>query len=251
MCLPSTTGGNGVERVYRMNHSQLVSVILPVYNGARYLSEAIESALAQTYRPIEVIVIDDGSTDHSAEVAQGYTPRVRSASQMHSGVAAALNHGIALAQGSWLAFLDADDLWTTTKLTLQMNAINRDTKLDLVFGHVEQFTSPELDDATKRKLYCPPQAFAGYCKGTMLASREALERIGPFDLRWQVGDFIDWYAKALEQGLRHRLLPDILMRRRLHDTNLGIRARNSQSDFVHILKASLDRRRKLSGSKDP
>src|SRR5213078_156464 len=98
----------------------LVSVIIPVYNGARYLRAALESVFAQTYRPIEVIVVDDGSGDDSGVIAQSF-PDVHFIHQENQGVAAARNHGFDAARGEFIAFLDQDDLWTPEKLKVQVN----------------------------------------------------------------------------------------------------------------------------------
>ena len=104
-----------------MQDKPLVSAIIPVYNCERYLAEAIESVLAQTYRPIGIIVVDDGSTDGSADVAKSFTdPQVRYFYQPNSGQGAARNQGTNLARGSFFTFLDADDLWTDNKLELQL-----------------------------------------------------------------------------------------------------------------------------------
>ena len=96
--------------------SQSVTVIIPCYNGAAYLREAIDSALDQTHPPLEVIVIDDGSTDDSAAIAESYGPPVCVIRQENQGESVARNRGIDEAKGDWVAFLDADDLWKPTKL---------------------------------------------------------------------------------------------------------------------------------------
>src|SRR5262245_16865951 len=130
-----------------MTDPQSISVIIPVYNGERYLAEALVSVLAQTHPPTEIIVVDDGSTDTTAQIAQRYAPRIHYHFRPRgavSGAAAARNHGAYLAQGDYLAFLDADDVWLPDKLRLQMAAFAHDPALDQVFGHVQQFISPEL-----------------------------------------------------------------------------------------------------------
>ncbi|GBE35352.1 hypothetical protein BMS3Bbin06_01890 [bacterium BMS3Bbin06] len=79
----------------------------------------------------------------------------------------------------------------------------------------------------------------------MLIKREAFERVGLFESAWRMGDFIDWYARAMEQKLKSFMLPDVVLKRRIHDANMGIRERNARGDYLRILKASLDRRRKI------
>lgn len=226
----------------------LVSVVIPVYNGEKYLAQAIESVLAQTYTGTEIIVIDDGSTDRSAEVARSFSETVSYYYQPNSGSGAARNTGIQRAQGNLLAFLDADDLWIKGKLSLQMPALGSDSAPDMVFGHVSQFYSPDLDQATREKVACPDGKFPGYHVGTMLIRRETFLHVGLFNPALQCGEFLDWSFRAKEKGLKELLLPDVLMKRRIHSSNMGILKRNTQtenthSDYVRILKSSLDRRR--------
>src|SRR5581483_6264857 len=121
----------------------LVSVILPVYNGEKYLAAALDSVRAQTHRSFEIIVVDDGSTDGSAAVAARY-PEVKYAYQSNGGISAARNCGIRLAVGDVFALLDADDLWLPDKLERQLAALYGAAAPDLVFGHVREFISPEL-----------------------------------------------------------------------------------------------------------
>jgi hypothetical protein len=126
-----------------------------------------------------------------------------------------------------------------------MTAFENDPELDIVFGHVKQFHSPELSADQKRKIHCPAEAMPGYGAGTMLVTRKAFLRVGPFKTEWQVGEFVDWYSRALDSGLKALMLPKVVYRRRIHTTNLGIRKRDAQTDYLRILKASLDRRRKM------
>jgi glycosyltransferase involved in cell wall biosynthesis len=226
-----------------MENFSLVSVIVPVYNGERYLAEALASAIGQTYRPIEIIVVDDGSTDDSGAIARRFGAPVRYDSQSHAGIGAARNRGVELSFGRYLAFLDSDDLWTKDKLARQMAALRADPALDIVFGYARQFYSPELTAEERNKIYCPPEPMAGYYAGTMLIARMAFDRAGRFDTSWRVGEFIDWYARALKAGLKSALLPDVAAERRLHRVNQGVIERGAQSDFLRILKNALDRRR--------
>jgi glycosyltransferase involved in cell wall biosynthesis len=223
-----------------------ISVIIPAYNAERYLAQAIESVLAQRPAPAEVIVVDDGSSDGSAAVARGFGAPVRCLTQPNAGGGAARNRGVREARGAWLAFLDSDDLWSADKLALQTAALERDPALEAVFGHVEHFHSPELADEAKAATRLPP-VMPGYHVGAMLIRAAAIARVGPFEEKLRRADFIGWYLRASELELRSLMLPQVLMRRRVHDANYGLVARNAAGDYVKALKASLDRRRAASG----
>jgi glycosyltransferase involved in cell wall biosynthesis len=228
-----------------------VSVVIPVYNGARYLAEAIASVRAQSETPGEIVVVDDGSTDASAEVARGCGPDIVCIVQPHAGLSAALNRGLERARGTLLAFLDADDLWAAGKLSRQLDVLDADGAPEAVLGHVEQFVSPELDPAVAPAIPPGSRRLPGWVLGTMLIRAGALRRVGGFDVRWQIGPFIDWYLRAQDADLRTVMLADIVLRRRVHMDNMGSRERGSRGDYAKILKHALDRRRRTAGLADP
>lgn len=222
-----------------------ISVIIPVYNGARYLGEAIESVLAQTHLPDEVMVVDDGSTDDSAGVAQSYP--VRLLRQANSGASVARNHGVEAASGDLLAFLDADDLWLPDKLAWQVETLRREPELDAVLGHMQQFHSPDVQTAAQD---AAPfwKAQAGLHPDTLLIHRAAFERIGPFDPAWQVAQGVEWFMRAEALGWRARMLPQVLARRRIHDHNMGIAHKElARAEYLRLLKLGLARRRAQPG----
>jgi glycosyltransferase involved in cell wall biosynthesis len=219
----------------------LISVIIPVYNRECYLAEAIESVLAQTYSAIQLIVVDDGSTDRSAEVAQKYPLTYQF--QPNGGISAARNAGIALATGEFLAFLDSDDIWVTDKLANQMAAFKADPTLEAVFGYAEQFYSPELDESFRQRIRCPAEPIAAHLATAMLIQRAAFLRIGLFDPKLKTGIDISWYITAIEHNLNQMMLPDVVYRRRLHETNSGLTERHHANQRMHLLKAKLDRQR--------
>lgn len=227
----------------KVNKGSLVSVIISVYNGEMYLAETIESVVNQNYPNIESIIIDDGSTDCSSEVIKRFVPTVRYHYQPNSGIAAAWNRGIELAKGDFIAFNGADDLWTQNKTRHQMDAFYMDSTLDIVFGHVKQFHSPDLREDEKQKMWCPDELMPGVSAGTMLIRRDSFFRVGLFNTKWRRGIFNDWYLRANELGLKTHMLPDLLMWRRLHRSNHGIVNRDKSVDYVRMLKDSLDRRR--------
>ncbi|HXQ69953.1 MAG TPA: glycosyltransferase family A protein [Pyrinomonadaceae bacterium] len=223
----------------------LVSVIIPVYNYERYLGEAIDSALSQTHKHLEVIVVDDGSTDRSAEVAKSFADRgVRYRHQDNAGIGPARNQGVELAQGKFLAFLDADDRWPEEKTELQLRAFENDPALEMVFGQAVQLQNgPEWEAGVKNRKLPAAGMVAGIIPGTLFIKREAFDRVGKFPGGLKVGEFIDWYARAVELQVRSLVLPDLLLWRRIHDSNTGVRERQSRSDYARVLKAALDRKR--------
>jgi glycosyltransferase involved in cell wall biosynthesis len=227
-----------------MIKSRGISVIIPAFNAERYLAAAIQSVLKQTLQPDEVIVVNDGSTDRTAAVLAGYGDRIVVVEQANGGISVANNRGVAAADGLFLSFLDADDLWVADKLERQMEWMATHPETDIVFGHVRQFISEELSEADRSRLFCPPEPQAGVMKITMLVRRAAFDRVGPFDEGLRNADFVDWYARAFDQELQIHMLPEVVALRRQHNANLGVVARDAQRrDNVAVLKRALDRRR--------
>lgn len=226
-------------------HSELplISVVIPVYNGERYLGEAIRSTVDQSWPATEIIVVDDGSTDRTAAVAREFA-EIRYVFTAQGGAGAARNRGVAIARGDYLAFLDADDLWTSEKLEWQMTRFDAPDRPDLVLGHVDHFLSPDLDEALANRIYCPSGAMPGTVPGTLLIRIETFKRVGSFNETLRVGEFVDWYSRAMEMSLTAAMLPQVVLRRRLHAANSGILRREARSDYLRVIKASLERRRR-------
>lgn len=221
----------------------LVSVMIPSYNPGPYLAEAIESVLAQTYEPLELIVVDDGSTDGSGEIAEGYGDALTFVRQENGGNGAARNTAVAHSQGELYAFLDADDRFLPTKIERQVSTMLERPEVDIVFGHVREFVSPDLPPEIAERLRAPVPDAPWAAPNLMLVRREAFERVGPFSTDLRVGVTVDWYARASEQGLVTEMLPEVVLERRLHASNNGIRERDARYQYLHVLKASMDRRR--------
>lgn len=231
-----------------MKDRSVISVIIPVYNRERYLAETIDSVLSQSYRPIEIIVVDDGSTDSTADIVRRYSEVVRYFFQPNSGCAAALNTGVQKAEGVYLSFLGSDDLWMEKKLALQMKVLIFAPEIDMVFGHVSHFYSPDLAQRERERFLCPTEKMPGYHAGTLLIRRESFLSVGLFNALYQTGEFLDWYSRAREMKLREVMLPDVVMKRRIHSSNLGILKKNTQTEnthveYIRVLKAAMDRRR--------
>jgi glycosyltransferase involved in cell wall biosynthesis len=217
--------------------------MIGAYNAAPYLGEAIESVLAQDYEPLELIVVDDGSTDGTADVARSFE-QVKVIQQDNGGNGAARNTAVENAAGDLYAFLDADDRFTPGKLSLQKAALDANPGLDMVFGHVCEFLSPELDEETRASLRPPaPEPMPWTAPNLMLIRRESFERVGPFTTAVRVGVTVDWFARAAEAGLRYEILPEVVLERRLHTENNGLRERASRSQYLEVIRHAMERRR--------
>jgi glycosyltransferase involved in cell wall biosynthesis len=221
----------------------LITVIIGAYNAERYLAEAIDSVLAQTHPRLELIVVDDGSTDGSGRIAKSYGDPVRCIRQKNGGMAAARNRAIPEARGDYLAFLDADDRFPPDKLRSQLAVFEAQPELDVVYGHVTEFLSPDLDEAARALLRAPEHDVPWPTPNLMLVRRESFLRVGLFSTELKVGIGVDWHARANELGLRSAVPPIVVLERRLHAENNGIRQRESKPQYLHVLKAALDRRR--------
>lgn len=226
-----------------------ISVIVPVFNEAAYLREALESVLTQTLPAAEIIVVDDGSTDDSAQIAETFAG-VGCVRQEHTGAGAARNRGVAEAKSSLLAFLDADDVWMPEKLALQVEALRETPALDAVFAHLEHFHSPDLPPEKAARLVCPERAMPCTTAVAMLIRRAAFARVGGFDESGAIGEVVDWYLRAQSLPLAELTLPETLVRRRIHAGNTGVLRSAEKNRYVGIVKAALDRRRAAAQSRD-
>lgn len=225
MLFDSLQAGTAVAGIHDRRDSPLVSVVIPTYNGACFLAQTIESVLAQTYPNVEVLVVDDGSTDATWAITAGYGPRVRYVRQTNAGTAAARNRGVAEACGEYIALLDHDDLWLPHKLERQMPAFADDPTVGVVFARIEFFRT-ETGEVTA-------QYFPGTELGphdllahrvlpiqTVVIRRSALDAVGPFDEGLRGTD--DWdLGIRLSAQFRMVGVPETLARVRLHPDQQG------------------------------
>jgi glycosyltransferase involved in cell wall biosynthesis len=219
-----------------------ISVIIPVYNGCKYLREAISSVLEQNPAPLEVLVVDDGSSDRSAEVSGEFGSPVRVISQEHRGAGAARNNGVRNSTGDLLAFLDCDDYWAPAKLASQLASFRDNPGAQIVFTHILNFYSPDLSQDQRAHVLCPSEPVPGFTATTMLIRRSSFERIGPFPEDVVVGELVPLLAGARDLELQIEVLPEVLAYRRLHASNLGRLAKANRGDYLRMLKQVLLKR---------
>ncbi len=227
----------------KMKGERSISVIIPVYNAEKYLGEAIESVQQQKIQPAEVFVVDDGSTDNSAEVAKTFMPEITLIQQLNRGISAARNTAVKRARGSMLAFLDADDIWTDDHLEKLTSELHQNSKLDMVAGHVEQFLSDDAKERSHQTIDENQKVLPGYVAGASLIKKEVFEAIGLFDEGLTLAEFVDWFSRAKDSGFSFKMIPDVVLRRRIHTQNQGIRKKEHINDYTKVLFASIRRKR--------
>jgi glycosyltransferase involved in cell wall biosynthesis len=218
-----------------------VSVIVPTHDGERYIAETIDSILAQTLKPAEVIVVDDGSTDNGPAIAAAYGAPVRVLHQNKSGAGAARNRGVKNASQPFLAFLDHDDLWEPTKLAAQFSVLGARAELAGIFGLMCEFMSPDVPAEVAARFLPKTEAQPSTLISCLLIRAGEFHRVGPLDPDSRA-DFVDWYMRARDLGLQFDFLQELVVRRRVHGRNTSLDA-GVKSDYLKHIKASLDRRR--------
>jgi glycosyltransferase involved in cell wall biosynthesis len=225
--------------------------LIPCYNAARYVEEALESAFTQGVDLHEVVVVDDGSTDGSADRVRACSDCVRIHRQANAGISGARNAALALATGDVIAFLDADDLWPDGSLRARLEVLLADESIDYCYGRVEQFISPDVSpesaSAHASAIVDPRPARLA---GAMLVRRQAFTRVGGFSPILLVGETLDWVARADDLGIPSRSIPDLVLKRRLHATNTGLMQQMSRGDYLTVARAALARRRQAARKGD-
>jgi glycosyltransferase involved in cell wall biosynthesis len=218
----------------------LVSVIIPNYNYARFLPQAIQSVLAQSYPHHEIVVVDDGSTDDSRTVLRSYGERIRFIEQRNQGVSAARNRGVAESRGELIAFLDADDVWLPLKLERQVQRALDEPKPGLVHCGVEEIDEKgarlqtHLDglegSVAKDLLLFERPVILGGGSG-ILIPRATFEAVGGFDERLSTSADWDFYCRiALNQPVG--FVPEVLMQYRVHGTNMHSNVKAMERDML-------------------
>jgi glycosyltransferase involved in cell wall biosynthesis len=192
-----------------------ISCIVPVHNGERHLAAALDSILAQDYEPLEILVVDDGSTDRSAAIAESYGGPVNVVHQLQAGPAAARNRGIVDSRGAYLAFLDADDLYRPGKLAAQMAHLEENPGVDLCLCVGQNFWEEGLD-GERIRYEAAGRLRATHTFGTLLAHRSVFARVGLLDGTRPFGEQVDWFLRADDLALAVGVVDEIFLDRRMH-----------------------------------
>lgn len=221
-----------------------VSIIIPTYNRAKFLVEALESVYSQTRKPLEIIVVDDGSTDNTRTALSESEFNVKYVYQKNSGPAAARNAGIAVAKGDVIAFLDDDDLLVPNALELCVGNLERKAAsgVDVVFGiirNVENIKKEQVGFTYKEKLpaWSDQILFCGVFK------RNVFDKVGLFDQTLLLNEDTDWFLRAREKNICFSLIRDSVTHlHRIHKSNISKDKLGAKSFLLKAIKKSLARR---------
>jgi glycosyltransferase involved in cell wall biosynthesis len=210
---------------------------MPAYNAAAHIRPALESAFAQDYDPFEVVVVDDGSTDETAEVIRSF-PDAIYVHQENQGPAAARNTAVARSRGQLIANLDSDDLLPPTRLSVQVAYLLEHPEVGAVFGRQEWLNAPA---------WMARDAVYGDLDGIPLSSimirREVFDDLGGYDTRFEPSEDMDLVVRMRESGVEYAVLPDIVLHRRHHETSLTEGRTVSHEPLLRSLYAKLERER--------
>ena len=234
-----------------MNRAEpVVSVIVPAYNAEPFIRQALESVIVQDYRPLEIVVVDDGSTDGTAHVARAIAEScdvpVHYAFQDNCGPSAARNRGIGIARGEIIAFQDADDMWTDHKLSTQLRLLAEHPTASVALGHTRVVHS--MDDG---RLGGSPDGMGMSGLVTVLQAalfrRTVFDQVGLLDEKLRRGEDVDWFLRALEQNTEMVVHSDVVLLYRRHAASLTADDGRVSRSLLLALKRSLNRRRKATG----
>ena len=224
----------------------MISVIIPVFNREEFIAEAIQSVLNQDYNPIEVLVVDDGSTDRTRKTVEQFGKQVRYIFQENSGPANARNTGLNNAAGDFIGFLDADDLWPENRLGNDISILNKYPDLGFVIGCTKQV----FNRGTKIRSNKKEETTVTLLMGCALLRSSVFKTVGNFDETMKFGEDLDWFLRAKESGIPFRIIEKISLIYRIHENNMSNDRKQLDHYTLLALKKSLDRKRKSGNITD-
>jgi glycosyltransferase involved in cell wall biosynthesis len=227
--------------------SFLVSAIIPVYNGEAFLAEAVETIRQQNYHPLEIIIVDDGSTDNTERIARGFNKEVIYVRQENSGPPAARNRGIKMAKGDLIGFLDVDDLWSENKLGLQVTLLKDASSVEIVVGYTQiLMLKGAVDGESSFRKWSDPVLTMNV--GSALFKISVFDKVGLFDETQRYCDDWDWFMRARELNVPILIHKEVTHYYRRHERNMTNQGKLGNHYFIGMLKKSLDRRRQNNDS---
>ena len=244
---PPTIRDEGPIAVSAAERKPLVTVIIPVFNGERFIAEALQNIQSQGYPALEIIVVDDGSKDKTAAIVQQFESDIRYFRQDNSGPASARNRGLRDASGEFILFLDVDDLWPENNINLLVEHMLREKDTDIVRGYAQLAAKDERSGEMKFTGN-PKDSFADYI-GAAIYRKSVFSRVGLFDPALLFGEDSDWFVRARESKVKIKQLEEITLFVRRHGANMTEGKNLVELNLLHVFKKALDRRRAVQNRK--
>ena len=213
----------------------LVSVITATLNASKYLREALNSILNQTYQHIEVLIIDGGSTDDTKEIANLF-PKVSFVTQNGKGLFDAWNQGIRMCTGEFIAILDSDDIWNPTTLSDHVNALLCDSSKLGSVGQVKFFLEKKQTPPPEFKLSLIEKSHLAYMPGCFMGRKEIFNRIGYYETEWKIASDIIWFGKVKDLKDEICLLDRVVLHKRVHKSNISYNSVDEEIYGRELLK---------------
>ncbi|MBU2101962.1 MAG: glycosyltransferase [Candidatus Omnitrophota bacterium] len=220
----------------------LVSIIMAVKNGERYLSKAIESVVCSPYRPIEIIVVDGQSSDSTPRIAQSFET-VRYILQENTGIADAYNVGIEASRGEFIGFLSCDDEWDPDKLTLQVSYLINNPAVYGTVSKVKFFLEEGCTMPRSFRAELLRENPAAFIMETLLVRKTVFDIVGKFNTQYAVAEDVDWFARAKDKHIDIAVIPHVLLAKRIHDRNASLHCVENSKYLLTILRQSIERGR--------
>ncbi len=227
-----------------------LSVIIPVYNGEKYLAAAIRSVLDLGYERMEVIVVDDGSTDRTAEIIAGFGGSVSYVAQANRGPAAARNCGLRLARGEMVGFLDADDLWTESIITRALPSLIARPDADIVQGRIQEI-KPHASDATGIAYECFTKPYPFINIGSAVYRKSVFAKVGSFDESMRFCEDYDWFLRAFDARIPKVRIDEVTLLYRAHGGGMTHGKSVHEIGMAKVHKKAIQRRRGAVSSSLP
>ncbi len=231
--IPHTSNNSGTK--------PLVSVIIPVFNGERFINDAVDNVLSQDYNPLEIVIVDDGSTDRTGEIVNQISLDIRYFKQNNDGPSSARNRGIRDASGDFIVFLDVDDLWPENNLNLLVDEMLNDPDAEVIRGYA-QLMEFNAETGGFDFVGNPKEAFPDYI-GAAIYRKSAFRKTGLFDATLKFGEDSDWFNRANELNLKVKRLEDITLLVRRHGKNMTHGKNLVELNTVRVFKKVIERKR--------
>jgi glycosyltransferase involved in cell wall biosynthesis len=219
-----------------------ISVIICAYNGGKYVGDAIISVINQSITPLEIIVVNDGSTDNTAEVIKSFGEKVKYIFKENQGLPAARNTGIIEARGNYITFLDQDDLYFEDSLEKQLAVFAKYKSVDVCAGHTiyTHLSKPNQSES-------PKASKKGFqiLMGCTRLKKTVFDVVGLFDESLLMAEDVDMYLRIKEAGIPFAIHNNVVMAYRRHDSNITNNKMKAQLYFLRAIKKAKERRKTL------